>query len=314
VQLGKKNYEGMPTAEQLTSPDVASPKGKHRDDWWKIPYSELQMGKKIGAGGFGVVYKGRWRDQDVAIKQLLREEALNPAQVEEFHREATLMVTIKPHQNVLKLLGVCMEPENPLAIVTEFCELGSLRDLLDKKDTQISFLQVIKIAGDIAKGMQHLHQEKIYHRDLSARNILVSDSKYGWVCKVADFGLSRTVAEAAQEGTTKSDTGPLKWMAPESLLKKKYSSKSDAWSFGVTLWEILTREEPYPDLDNVNAASHVMHKGLKLKPPENCPVKLAELMNKCFETDPEKRPDFKDIIKILKDVEEDIKSNPFYSE
>jgi len=304
----------MPTAEQLTSPDVASPKGKHLDDWWKIPYSELQMGKKIGAGGFGVVYKGRWRDQDVAIKQLLREEALNPAQVEEFHREATLMVTIKPHQNVLKLLGVCMEPENPLAIVTEFCELGSLRDLLDKKDTQISFLQVIKIAGDIAKGMQHLHQEKIYHRDLSARNILVSDSKYGWVCKVADFGLSRTVAEAAQEGTTKSDTGPLKWMAPESLLKKKYSSKSDAWSFGVTLWEILTREEPYPDLDNVNAASHVMHKGLKLKPPENCPVKLAELMNKCFETDPEKRPDFKDIIKILKDVEEDIKSNPFYSE
>lgn len=145
---------------------------------------------------------------------------------------------------------------------------------------------------------------KIY-RDLSARNVLVTerkkksnttteegeeeeDSAAQWVCKVADFGLSRYVSQGS-EGTTKSDTGPLKvgglssqplqpqasvvafvsltfvllllfvvmqWMAPESLVDKKYSAKSDVWAFGVTLWEILAREEPYPELDNVQAARY----------------------------------------------------------
>jgi len=140
---------------------------------------------------------------------------------------------------------------------------------------------------------------------------LVTEENGRWICKVADFGLSRFSKD--EEGFTRSNTGPLKWMAPESLLEKKYSAKSDCWSFGVTLWEILTRKEPYETLDNVQAASQVMHNGLKPRPPENCPPNIAKLMDSCFEVDPKQRPSFTQIIEMLDDIEEDVKSNPFYS-
>jgi len=306
-----KNYEGMPTNEELQNDNTALAKDQQKEtEWWKISFDELQVGTKIGAGGFGVVYRGKWRDQDVAIKMLHRDSKIDKSQFEEFQREAALMVTLKPHVNVVKLLGVCLDPDRPMAIVTEYCELGSLRKLLDDKSIDIPMTKVVDIVKDISKGMAHLHHEKVYHRDLSARNILVSEGKKGWICKVADFGLSRF--SESQESTTKSDTGPLKWMSPESLLEKKYSAKSDVWSFGVTLWECLTRLEPYPEMDNVQAASLVMHKGLVLKPPENCPPKLADLMTECFERDPSERPSFKQILKVLTQIEEELKTNPFY--
>jgi len=279
-------------------------------DWWRIRYEEIELGSKLGAGGFGIVYKGTWHDQPVAIKMLQRSDA-EDKQIEEFEREAELMINLKPHENVLRLCGVSRDPDKPMAIVLEFCDLGSLRDLLDSAEIKISFLEVIQIAEDIAKGVQHLHSENIYHRDLSARNILVKEIQGGkWQCKVADFGLSRFSQQEIT--TTKSDTGPLKWMSPESLLEKKYSAFSDTWGYGVTLWEILTRKEPYEELDNVQAASEVMHRGLKPKPPESCPLKLAELMNTCFEMEPTRRPNFKHILTILEEVEADVKANPFY--
>jgi len=102
-------------------------------------------------------------------------------------------------------------------------------------------------------------------------------------------------------------------MAPESLLEKKYSVKSDCWSYGVTLWEVLTRKEPYEELDNVQAASQVMHKGLRPRCPENTPPALAKLVDSCFEVDPKNRPSFTHIIEVLNEIEDDVKSNPFYS-
>lgn len=121
-------------------------------------------------------------------------------------------------------------------------------------------------------------------------------------------------------------TSDMSRMAPESLIEKKYSEKSDVWSFGVVLWEMMTGGlEPYPELDNVQAASQVMHKGnqlstwtnsndlgLKLTPPENCPVKMTELMSKCFETEPKMRPTFTKIVQIIDEMESEINDNPFY--
>jgi len=314
----KKNYDEMPNRESLEEDEKALEAFKKSlkvsqsstdDDWWKLDYDELELIEKIGSGGFGVVYRAKLHGRDVAVKKLLDDD-LSQEQFEEFQREAALMVSIKPHENVVECFGVCMNPKKAMGIVTEYLELGSLKDLLDRDDIKITFLQMIFISRDIAKGVQHLHNHNIYHRDLSARNILVKSGPNGWICKVADFGLSRF--SDAQEATTKSDTGPLKWMAPESLLERKYSSKSDVWSYGVTLWEVLTRNEPYPDLDSVQAASQVMHRGLHLTPPENCPPKLAQLMLQCFERDPLRRPDFSRTLLILTEVEEDVKSNPFY--
>jgi len=168
---------------------------------------------------------------------------------------------------------------------------------------------------DIARGMKHLQHEKIVHRDLSARNILVTDAKNGWVSKVSDFGLSRFVPEENDKGKTESSVGPLKWMSPESLMYKTYSVKSDIWSYGVTVIEVLNMgNEPYNDLDAVQAASGVMYKNLKPTTPEDCPLKLAQLLEQCFFREPEKRPDFKYVLGVLDEVESDIKSNPFYVE
>eukprot|EP01114_Cavostelium_apophysatum_P024653 TRINITY_DN971_c1_g1_i1.p1 TRINITY_DN971_c1_g1~~TRINITY_DN971_c1_g1_i1.p1 ORF type:complete len:829 (+),score=178.93 TRINITY_DN971_c1_g1_i1:47-2533(+) len=303
----QRSYEAVPSKQEVEGVDRTKPR-----EWWEIDYRELKIGEKIGAGGYGVVNKGVLRGQQVAIKTLHVNES-DTEQYEEFKKEAALMLALKPHDNVVKLFGICSDEKFPMAIVTEFLEMGSLKSLLDDKAINLSFLQIIQAAKDIAMGMRHLHAEKIYHRDLSARNILVTKSKKGgFICKVADFGLSRM--SDSVEATTRSDTGPLKWMSIESLIEKKYSAKSDVWSFGVTLWEILTGGlEPYPDLDNVQAASQVMHKGLKLTPPENCPPKLAELMLRCFEREPHNRPNFDEIIKVLDEVREDVESNPFYS-
>jgi len=302
----RKNYSTM------VNMDIPKDSLDQSTDWWKIKFGDVVLGDKIGEGGFGVVYRGEYGGQKVAVKMLHREQ-VDEKMFQEFQREAALMVNMNPHENVVATYGVCIDSDNkPIAIVAEYLEKGSLRNLLEDTSTHISFLQAIGIGRDIAKGMEHIHSQQIFHRDLSARNILVKEKDGGWICKVADFSLSRFAK--GDEGVTRSNTGPLKWMAPESLSEKKYGIKSDVWSFGVTLCEVLTRQEPYPELDNVQAASHVMHKGLKPRPPDNTPLKLTKLIEQCFQTDPKKRPTFSEIIQVFDEVEEDIRSNPFYSE
>jgi len=279
--------------------------------WWDLDYEELQIGKILGEGSFGIVYKARWREQDVAIKQL-KGMGLNSAkELELFRREADLMVGLKPHPNVVTLCGVCLNPKKPLAIVTEFLEMGSLKDLM-KRVPKFNYLQVTALSKDICRGMRHLHMEKIIHRDLSCRNILVTEGKKGWTAKVADFGLSRVLV-GMDHGQTESNTGPLKWMAPEALLYKTYSERSDSWAFGCTIIEMLSEgQDPYPELTPVMAASAVMHKNNSPSINEDSPPILAELLENCFQRGPEKRPDFKQILMFLDAIEKDVKNNPFY--
>jgi len=276
-------------------------------EWWSIDAKEITVGPQLGEGSYGVVYRAKWRDQDVALKQLKK---VNKNQVKEFKREADLMVSLRPHINVVKCFGVCLDP---LGIVTEFLEMGSVKDLLQK--TKINFIQIIGICKDVVKGMKHLHIDGVIHRDLSCRNILVTEGKKGkWICKVADFGLSREVFDTTSgKGKTDSETGPLKWMAPESLLNKTYSVKSDIWSFGCTVIELLTEgKDPYPTLDPIQAASLVMHRDVKPSPPEDCPASLAQLLEMIFQRNPEVRPDFQHVLTVIDDIEKDITSNPFY--
>jgi len=238
---------------------------------------------------------------------------MTPEQEAEFKREASIMVNTQPHQNIVKLYGVCVEPSYPLAIVTEYLEGGSLRDLLATKEFKV--IELIKIAKDIVKGMKHLQHENLVHRDLSARNILMSQTKDGWIAKISDFGLSRSVDTETQKGQTISGVGPLKWMAPESLVYKQYSIKSDVWSFGITVIELFTRgEEPYPNMDSVQAASAVMHQNLRPDIPDNCPPRLAQLLLDCFSREPSKRPEWKEILVTLDETESDLESNPFYNQ
>jgi len=151
------------------------------------------------------------------------------------------------------------------------------------------------MALDIAKGMFHLHKEHIIHRDLAARNLLLDKS---WNVKIADFGLSRVNKEEYNVTYTKG--GPLRHMAPESLIDRKYSIYSDVWAFGVTLIEIVTRDVPFPHMDGIQVAVAVVNKSLRPTSPEGTPSAIVPIVNKCFGITPSSRPTFSQICEQMK--------------
>ncbi|KAL6060152.1 Tyrosine-protein kinase jak2 [Balamuthia mandrillaris] len=213
---------------------------------WEIPFEELEFKNEIGRGAFGVVWKGIWRDSDVAIKRL------QESNWKEFAVELEIMQKLRPHTNVLQLLGVAYQDNTPFCI-TELMPKGNLWHFLQTKEGK-EFVQtttnLVQMAKEIAAGMNHLHSEGIVHRDLAARNLLLTETNE---IKVSDFGLSRLIVnvESAQEVI-----GPLKWMAPECFIESKYSEKSDVWSYGITLWEIITfGKEPYSKMNGIQVAS-----------------------------------------------------------
>jgi len=252
-----------------------------------IKYDEIIIDREIGKGAFGVVYLGKWRSSKVAVKKLLDASTSSLA---DFESEASLMTKLRPHKNVVLFLGVCTQPT---CIVTEFVEKGALSTYL-LSDAEIPDTLKIKWIKGIAAGMLHIHEEKLVHRDLAARNVLLAGD---YTPKISDFGMTRVYAadNSDTSNTTKSDAGPLKWMAPESINSKKYSTKSDVWSYGVVLFEILYRSEPFPGLDPVQAASRVVFQGLSPDVPDDALPEIQEVMRGCFDVDPLKRPGFEEI-------------------
>jgi len=238
-----------------------------------------------------VVYKCKWRGKLVACKEIKREDA-SIEDVQSFVDEATLMCKMKKHPNVVLLLGIVVEP---LCIITEYLEKGDLCSYLGSA-VQLSITQKLRIMKGIAAGMYHLTLENIVHRDLAARNILLSNTLEG---KVSDFGLSRVSEKNTSAVYSKGVIGPIKWMSPEALSKKKYSEKSDVWSFGVTCWEILTRKEPYPDMDMIQASIAVVTEELKPTLPPSTPQALARIILPCYNYEPDQRPSFGTLVEQL---------------
>jgi len=253
----------------------------------EIDFAELEFESEIGRGSYGIVFKGRWRGGSVAIKQLLLQ-AMTPKEIDDFKSEAVVMSALRPHVNVVQFLGITSTPQ--LCIITEFLENGSLYQFIFS-DAKIDTTILTNILKGISGGMLHLHKEGIVHRDLAARNILLGS---GFQVKISDFGLSRVVdtASGSQSNRTKSDTGPLKWMAPEAIRNREYSQMSDVWSFGVTMYEIVARCEPYPELDPIQTALQVSNGNIKLEMPYYTPFVIAEIFNGCLCTDPNQRPKF----------------------
>ncbi|PRP81904.1 serine/threonine protein kinase 4, CTR4 [Planoprotostelium fungivorum] len=246
-----------------------------------IDYADITGKKQIGEGAFGVVYKAKWRQTDVAVKQLLSQE-VDREQLASFLDEMALIQGLRTHPNVVLFLGTTIPPQ-PLSLVTEYCEGGSLDKWLRQNRDVVTIDQQKKFIIGIASGMFHLHKERIIHRDLATRNILL---RAGDV-KISDFGFSRRQHGPQEINKTSTVVGPLKWMSPEALQRQEYSIKSDMWSFGVVMWEIINCEEPWTDLKPLDAAIGVVAGELRLS------------SNSSDDQNPDDRPDFGEVLQMF---------------
>lgn len=266
-------------------------------DVWEIDPKHLKFGNKVASGSYGDLYKGTYCSQEVAIK-VLKPERLNSDLQKEFAQEVYIMRKVR-HKNVVQFIGACTKPPS-LCIITEFMSGGSVYDYLHKQKGVFKLPTLLKVAIDVSKGMNYLHQNNIIHRDLKAANLLMDENE---VVKVADFGVARV---KAQSGVMTAETGTYRWMAPEVIEHKPYDHKADVFSFGVVLWELLTGKLPYEYLTPLQAAVGVVQKGLRPTIPKNINPKLAELLERCWQQDPALRPDFSEIIEILQQIAKEV--------
>ncbi|KAF5786223.1 putative dual-specificity kinase TKL-Pl-4 family [Helianthus annuus] len=303
-KLEKQSWPSQSSSSPLSELDQPSGPSQNRltipndgTDVWEIDSRFLILDHKVASGSYGDLYKGTYRSQEVAIK-ILKTERVNTDLQKEFAQEVYILRKVR-HKNVVQFIGACTKPPS-LCIVTEFMSGGSVYDYLHKQKGTFKLPTLLKISIDISKGMNYLHQNNIIHRDLKAANLLMDEHE---VVKVADFGVARV---KAQTGVMTAETGTYRWMAPEVIEHKPYDHKADVFSFGVVLWELLTGKLPYEYLTPLQAAVGVVQKGLRPTIPKNTPPKLAELLEKCWQQDPSLRPDFTEIIEILKEIAKEV--------
>ncbi|KAG8432450.1 hypothetical protein GDO86_016442 [Hymenochirus boettgeri] len=207
------------------------------------------------------------------------------------------------HRNVIQFYGAVLEPPN-YCIITEYAACGSLYDFINSNRSEdMDMDQIMAGAMDVAKGMHYLHMEapiRVIHRDLKSRNVVITSDG---ILKICDFGASKFHSHT----THMSLVGTFPWMAPEVIQSLPVSETCDTYSYGVVLWEMLTREVPFKGLEGLQVAWLVVEKNERLTIPSCCPQSFAQLMRQCWEADSKKRPSFKQIISNLESMSNDSK-------
>ena len=219
--------------------------------------------------------------------------------IQDFLAKAQIMKTLQ-HEKLIQLYAVCTKGE-PVYALTEPMKNGNLLDYLQKSNGRcLTVPQLIDMAIQIASGMAYLEEQHYIHMDLAAQNIYVGEEN---VVKIVHFGATHVTANDdyiynAKEGTKY----PMKWTAPEGFLFSKFSIKSDVWSYGIVLYELITHGgRPYPDMTNDQAFAKVKE-GYRMPPPPGCPDSLYQIMMDCWKQDPKERPTFKFLMTHLERV------------
>ncbi|KAM9812728.1 mitogen-activated protein kinase kinase kinase 10 [Syngnathus typhle] len=271
----------------------------------EVDFSELLLEEVIGAGGFGKVYKGIWQGDEVAVKAARQDPDEDISVTAESVRQEARLFWMLRHPNIIALRGVCLREPN-LCLVMEYARGGALNRALAGKKVPPRVL--VNWAVQIATGMDYLHNQAfvpIIHRDLKSSNILIlepmeRDDLSVKTLKITDFGLAREWHQT----TKMSAAGTYAWMAPEVIKLSLFSKSSDVWSFGVLLWELLTGEVPYREIDALAVAYGVAVNKLTLPVPSTCPEAFAQLLAECWSPIPHSRPSFTSIHRRLLAIEQ----------
>lgn len=277
------------------------------EEKWEIDGDEITRGPQIGQGSFATVYMGNWHGP-VALKEL-KVKNTTPAQLKDFKNEVAVLKKTR-HHNVLLFIGYVLRPE--LIIVTQWCKGKSLyKHLHVNQSRDFTNFEIKDIAFGVAQGMEYLHAKNIIHRDLKSNNIFIHDED-NLTVKIGDFGLA--TFKTRYEGVEQiyRPTGSILWMAPEVIRtppgKNPFTPKSDVYSYGIVLYELLSRRLPYFDYkqkENLLWLIGTGHPKLKLNMdviPSNIPEGLKNLMLNCAERDAEKRPQFTSIMRDLESI------------
>ncbi|CAH1790141.1 unnamed protein product [Owenia fusiformis] len=253
---------------------------KHQQDDWEIPFENITDLQWLGSGAQGAVFLGKYRGEEVAVKKVRDVKETDIKDLRKLN-----------HPNIINFKGVCTQAPC-YCIVMEYCPYGQLYEVLrDGKEIPPALL--LDWAKQIVSGMSYLHTHKMVHRDLKSPNVLVAKND---IVKISDFGTCR---EWSEKSTKMSFAGTVAWMAPEVIRNEPCSEKVDIWSFGVVLWELLSHEVPYRDVDSSAIIWGVGSNSLHLPVPSTCPDGFKLLMRQCWSPKPRNRPSFRQILMHL---------------
>ncbi|XP_074172483.1 focal adhesion kinase 1 isoform X7 [Rhinolophus sinicus] len=271
---------------------------------YEIQRERIELGRCIGEGQFGDVHQGVYVSPEnpalaVAIKTC--KNCTSDSVREKFLQEALTMRQFD-HPHIVKLIGVITE--NPVWIIMELCTLGELRSFLQVRKYNLDLASLILYAYQLSTALAYLESKRFVHRDIAARNVLVSSND---CVKLGDFGLSRYMEDSTYYKASKGKL-PIKWMAPESINFRRFTSASDVWMFGVCMWEILMHGvKPFQGVKNNDVIGRIEN-GERLPMPPNCPPTLYSLMTKCWAYDPSRRPRFTELKAQLSTILEEEKA------
>nr|XP_051684950.1 focal adhesion kinase 1 isoform X13 [Oryctolagus cuniculus] len=288
--------------DTYTMPSKSYGIDKARD--YEIQRDRIELGRCIGEGQFGDVHQGVYMSPEnpalaVAIKTC--KNCTSDSVREKFLQEALTMRQFD-HPHIVKLVGVITE--NPVWIIMELCTLGELRSFLQVRKFSLDLASLILYAYQLSTALAYLESKRFVHRDIAARNVLVSSND---CVKLGDFGLSRYMEDSTYYKASKGKL-PIKWMAPESINFRRFTSASDVWMFGVCVWEILMHGvKPFQGVKNNDVIGRIEN-GERLPMPPNCPPTLYSLMTKCWAYDPSRRPRFTELKAQLSTVLEEEKA------
>ncbi|POG59985.1 kinase-like domain-containing protein [Rhizophagus irregularis DAOM 181602=DAOM 197198] len=272
------------------------------DDINYFDYDEFSNFEKVGEGAFGIVNKADWKSCGIKIAlKIIEYNSVNQDNMNRFLKELRNLRKVNFHPNINRFLGITKEPiTNNYIMVLQYANRGNLREYLKNNFKSLNWDDKIRMASEITCGLKCLHSRKIIHRDLHAKNILVDNNNL----MIADLGLSKHLTG---EITSNSIAwGMLEYIEPQCYVVDNYvrDKRSDIYSLGILLWEITSGYPPFPSISRATLCYRIAN-GYRESPMNDTPLEYVELYQKCWDNDPDLRPNAEEVYDTLKRFSKD---------